>query len=597
MSSTTTESIVTVVNKALDKVQWTDTKGNSNDSAMFVLPEFQRDFTWTIQQTLDLFDSIIRNVYIGSLVLGEPSFDIAVRRVDTRKRSRGLKGKKNPTLELELSVINATPIAQRPTLILDGQQRISALTRAMISDQTNDKIYFIAKECPATGRVQPNKDTLVGDLLEFSHEESDDHLAVEIGHVWKLQNGALNFLDTVPILKPLQSSTYYRSLSRLDQASEEKYFLSLMNAIKDMFNAEKIVQVVEINTSLDNFCLFFERSNTAGVKLDFIDILSAKVYTTCRLRGLWDVLESKTNLDTKPAKEPIIRLINYFSQRPDPKKCKEITKGKILEDLTGREINLLFDDISTAWIDTIDWLIENHIIPSQNRLPYPKMVMPIMAYRYSKNIDLASCPADEIEDITKWITTVSLAERYSMKTNERYKTDIKTFVKLATGSLIRNDTTYLNEIKHSLNTEADLIDVTATTGALPKAISNLISYKNQGYVSWVNGKMIPKWNKKDDFQSHHIYPKAFLVSGNMHTNKESIVNRAYIPKLLNIKIGDKDPKKYLSGILKNNSKLDSALTKDFIPLWVKNEDSTTKYQQFLEDRAKSLLNLIKSNTL
>ena len=94
MTKAETESIVEIVKKASDIIPWTDSKGNNFDSAKYILPEFQRDFTWTIQQTLDLFDSIVRNVYIGSLVLGQPTFDIAARRVDLRKRSKGLKGKK-----------------------------------------------------------------------------------------------------------------------------------------------------------------------------------------------------------------------------------------------------------------------------------------------------------------------------------------------------------------------------------------------------------------------------------------------------------------------------------------------------------------------
>ncbi|MCP5102462.1 MAG: DUF262 domain-containing protein, partial [bacterium] len=31
-----------------------------------VLPEFQRDFVWDIGKTFDLFDSLVRNIFIGS---------------------------------------------------------------------------------------------------------------------------------------------------------------------------------------------------------------------------------------------------------------------------------------------------------------------------------------------------------------------------------------------------------------------------------------------------------------------------------------------------------------------------------------------------
>jgi Protein of unknown function DUF262. len=34
------------------------------------LPEFQRDFVWDIEKTFDLFDSFVRDIFIGSLIYG-----------------------------------------------------------------------------------------------------------------------------------------------------------------------------------------------------------------------------------------------------------------------------------------------------------------------------------------------------------------------------------------------------------------------------------------------------------------------------------------------------------------------------------------------
>lgn len=51
-----------------------------------VLPEFQRDFVWDEPKTYDLFDSLIRDIFIGSLIYGIPSFELTVRELDTRPR-------------------------------------------------------------------------------------------------------------------------------------------------------------------------------------------------------------------------------------------------------------------------------------------------------------------------------------------------------------------------------------------------------------------------------------------------------------------------------------------------------------------------------
>ena len=59
-----------------------------------VLPEFQRDFVWELGKTYDLFDSLVKNIFIGSIIYGVPSFEISIRELDNRPRSgKGSKGK------------------------------------------------------------------------------------------------------------------------------------------------------------------------------------------------------------------------------------------------------------------------------------------------------------------------------------------------------------------------------------------------------------------------------------------------------------------------------------------------------------------------
>ena len=56
------------------------------DSKTIMLPEFQRDFRWEINQTCDLFDSLIQDIFIGAIIYGKPSFAMSLREIDKRKR-------------------------------------------------------------------------------------------------------------------------------------------------------------------------------------------------------------------------------------------------------------------------------------------------------------------------------------------------------------------------------------------------------------------------------------------------------------------------------------------------------------------------------
>ncbi|MCP4612687.1 MAG: DUF262 domain-containing protein [Planctomycetes bacterium] len=43
----------------------------SIDNRSIVLPEFQQNFVWDVAKTYDLLDSLVRDVFIGSLIYGK----------------------------------------------------------------------------------------------------------------------------------------------------------------------------------------------------------------------------------------------------------------------------------------------------------------------------------------------------------------------------------------------------------------------------------------------------------------------------------------------------------------------------------------------
>ena len=87
-------SIANVVQEAKDK--------------KLMLPEFQRPFVWSIEQSKDLFDSLTRGIFIGTFVMAKPQFDLSCRAIDTRPRAgKGSRAKidhnfyKSKTLKLK----------------------------------------------------------------------------------------------------------------------------------------------------------------------------------------------------------------------------------------------------------------------------------------------------------------------------------------------------------------------------------------------------------------------------------------------------------------------------------------------------------------
>src|SRR5689334_7920052 len=64
---------------------------------ILLLPELQRDFRWEMDQTYDLFDSLIREIFIGTIIYGKPGFGMTLRQIDDRPRKG--KGSRAPLRE------------------------------------------------------------------------------------------------------------------------------------------------------------------------------------------------------------------------------------------------------------------------------------------------------------------------------------------------------------------------------------------------------------------------------------------------------------------------------------------------------------------
>src|SRR5829696_8433585 len=79
-----------------------------------VLPDIQRDFVWAGAKIPRLLDSLYREWPVGGVLLWNTKLAIPVKTA---------------------AVIQGTPVGVRPTILLDGQQRMTTLARVMAPDK------------------------------------------------------------------------------------------------------------------------------------------------------------------------------------------------------------------------------------------------------------------------------------------------------------------------------------------------------------------------------------------------------------------------------------------------------------------------------
>jgi uncharacterized protein with ParB-like and HNH nuclease domain len=265
------------------------------DDKKIYLPEFQRDFVWEISKTYDLFDSLVKDIFIGAIIYGIPSFDIAIRDIDNRKKIT--KGKKRPSLEIKTitkqEIEDINKIGGNFRLILDGQQRSTSIYRAL---KGTDSVWFVAKNEDEIQNATFENAKLEDLLEEISGEQDAERLSIKLSDVWDIE---MNDYDEEEIKErffyPTAYYTTYHNDEGFNLKSEFKKFRNLRKKIADLFKSEKLLSFYLLDMNLEKFVVFFERSNTRGVQLNFIDILAAKLYTgNFNLKEKLKVLSNKT---------------------------------------------------------------------------------------------------------------------------------------------------------------------------------------------------------------------------------------------------------------------------------------------------------------
>jgi len=563
------------------------------DEGKIFLPEFQRDFVWEISKTYDLFDSIVKDIFIGAIIYGIPSFDIAIKEIDNRKKVT--KGKKRPPLKV--STITKKQIEDRNKiggnfrLVLDGQQRTTSIYRAL---KGTDEIWFIAKnedEVQNTSFEDANLENL---LKEISGEQDTERLSIKLSDVWEIE---LNDYDEEEIKERFFFSTsYYKSYGadeEFDVRTEFKKFRKLRKKIADLFKSEKLLSFYLLDMNLEKFVVFFERSNTRGVQLNFIDILAAKLYT-----GNFNLKEKikefeQQNPNYVLVPEIIVRSIAYLKSA-----AKEINRSYILTSLNADDFKEWWDKLCHLYKVTLDYLFQNNFIISQDWMPYENMVMPLMNFLREIGGDFHQMNPHQKKFIDYWYWNSVFAMRYSGSSNERIIEDSNILIRIAKGIKI-NSVSFFNKLsKIQILSLEDIYSFDRKSNAVYKGVLNLINFEKGGLLNWNNDA---KLSINSIIEDHHIFPKNYLQKTLTNESEvdliDCVANRTLIPKIQNIKISDQPPSKYLAQISEKNSDLEKSLENHLITKELLYGEFDKEFNFFIEFRANAIFELIKKHVI
>lgn len=548
-----------------------------------VLPEFQRDFVWDIGKTYELFDSLIRDIFIGSVIYGKPSFEITVREIDKRPRKgKGSRAKLTTRFFTKEEIEQKTQI-NNFRLILDGQQRATSIYRAL---KGIDEVWVIIKNeeelYDALQEIEFKDRTLEELVFEFTGQEDEDRLSIKLSDAYLIENGG--YLEEEIKEKFFDPLYYIAGMDDNEIKSTFRKYIIIARKLSDLYKGEKLLSYYMLNMNTEKFALFFERSNSKGIQLNFIDILAAKLYKGFNLRYEIEKLQDNyAGFDYKFNREIIVRAISYLVSGG-----KDVDRKYILTNLNYNHFNNYWELVCKHYKTVIDFLFKENFILSQGWMPYENMIIPMIIFLEGiEGNDFSQMNEKQYEFITYWYWTSIISQRYSSGTNEIIVQDSTILSKVAKNEKV-SDKFYFDKLRIQLKDYEEILSLTRKGSAVYKGVINLIHYCSNGLMDWNNSSRLSLGSKLED---HHIFPKQYLKENypndeNIYPFIDSVVNRTLIPKLTNIRIGKKAPSQYLKEIREKNKKIGKSLENHLIPTELIEGLYDDFYYDFLEVRAK-----------
>ena len=564
------------------------------DKKAITLPEFQRDFVWNINQTYELFDSLVKDIFVGSIIYGIPSFEITVRELDNRPRKGEGARKKLARTTITQEEIDSKTLINQFRIVLDGQQRMTSLYRAL---KGIDCVYFITKNQDEQKNDDYKQLTLEDLLYEFDGQEAPSRISIKISDVFDILQGKHSRESEKESL--FKISEYYKNNCDIYETNTKLYeiefdkFLTLIEKIKELLNKDKLLSYYLLGMDSEKFALFFERSNSKGIQLNFIDILCAKLYSGFNLKQNVENFENN-NSNYKFNKEIIVRALSYLASNGE---SKSVEKSYILSKLTPAHFVDYWATTCALYKKTLDFLYCQNFIISQAWLPYDHMLIPLMTFAYELKGDFSQMTEKQLNFIRYWYWSSIFSQRYTSSTNDKIVQDSNILKTIAKNNKL-TERAYFNKLKPIITSFDDLYSYSQKGGAIYKGVLNLINYNSGGLSDW---RSTNKINFNDEVDDHHIFPKGYIKESyndeQAQDSVDCVVNRTLIPKKTNIAISKKPPSVYLRELGIDNELLCECLDKHLIPKDILQEEYDSKFIDMLKSRAEGIFKLIQDNTI
>lgn len=545
------------------------------------LPEFQRDWRWDDEHIRSLIASVSQSFPVGAVMTLKNGGPVCF----ARRRVAGTESNLDKVIP--------------DTLILDGQQRLTALFQSLISGEAVNTLnskkkkirrwyYLNMKRCVADATdweevvVSVPENRIVtgfgGEIildLSSSDKEYSQHF-FPISRIFDTDLWMQGYLEHWKLAS--DKWELYQKFNNRVIKSFEQYQVPLIILGKD--------------TPREAVCQIFEKVNQQGVELNVFELLTASLAAeNFRLRDdsaprqkrlrKHKVLGKLEDVNFLQA----LTLVNTKNQSTAVScKRKDILglNRKCYEDWAGQ--------IENGFVKAARFLHGQKIFDAKD-VPYSAQLFPLAAILTDLG-DLGDTEGAQ-QKITQWYWCSVLGEMYAGSTDTRAANDfseVTTWVKEG-----GDEPTTIREANFR---ETRLRELKTRNSAAYRGIHALIMHDRETIKCSDFRTGIPIDEKiffEDNINIHHIFPIAWCRRHNIKPDDyNSIINKTAISARTNQKIGGRAPSEYLQRIQEeagiDNVKMDEILASHLISA---DALRANDFWSFFEARKKVLLEVIE----
>lgn len=514
------------------------------------LPDLQRPFVWKDNKVRELFDSMLKGYPIGYIMLWESPADY-----ESKKSSIGNNDK---------------TYDEPKELVIDGQQRLTALVAAMFAVKVKDK-NFVEREI----KISYNPLTCEFAVWSQAYEKDPDWISRISDVFLAKEDNSISSLRR-RYIKEANESRLKKEVSLLTDTEEDKIEDNI-NALLNLLDYSLPTLEISYNADEEDVADIFVRVNSGGQKLtenNFIQTLIS-VYeneTSDRINAFSAesrIPANNTSYNTLLAVEPshLIRMaVGVGFRRARLRYAYMLLRGKNLE--TGkfsaeeRSENLrIFKDALDKVMNLNNWhgfinivgeagYISSKLIASSNAVVFSYVLYLIAKYDYKLDAaQLKKC-------ISKWFFMSSITYFYTGSTETAVE---KQFADLRDVHSTADFISYIDRVietrftddyfrltlPNELNSAAAISPVWYGYVAAQIILSTPMLFSNTPVSKYF---VLGSSGTKNAIDKHHIFPKNYLTTIGFDTDRDrnQIANYTYLEFSTNIEISDKPPIDYVS---------------------------------------------------